>query len=406
MTESMLSMLLGDQTSLRLVVLNSCKAARTTLTDPYGGIATTLVAMGVPAVVAMQFSISDEAAIVFAEELFTSLIGRQYPVDAAVAEARKAVFMKVSEVEWATPVLFLRTDDGLLFNFTAEPTHLPLVKPPERIVVDADRSAPLAVSAPPVRDEVVTLACSAARSRGPAVDTTRRLPSAAMRQVVAVLDVGGTSIKTGVVTFLDDAGLDDAGLDDAGTRDEVEVGRSLPTLANGSAEMILATSRRGRRRRADLAGPSAVGSRDPRSADRRPRRRRVADTRACTSSRTSTASTCARPAGTIDDRGSPDPLRPRRGGGGHGSGRRRCRARRRSGPDDHRRHRTRHVPDRARPTGRVRRRVRCRARRRCWRRRGVGPTTCCPPTASRNRLGVNMIELRSAVDDPSQRIGR
>ncbi len=150
MTESLLSMLLGDQTSLRLVVLNSCKAARTTLTDPYGGIATTLVAMGVPAVVAMQFSISDEAAIVFAEELFTSLIGRQYPVDAAVAEARKAVFMKVSEVEWATPVLFLRTNDGLLFNFTAEPTQLPLVKPPERIVVDADRSAPLAVSAPPV----------------------------------------------------------------------------------------------------------------------------------------------------------------------------------------------------------------------------------------------------------------
>jgi CHAT domain len=141
-TESLLSMLLGDQTSLRLVVLNSCKGARTTLIDPFGGIATTLVAMGVPAVVAMQFSISDEAAIVFAEELFTSLIGRQYPVDAAVAEARKAVFMKVSEVEWATPVLFLRTDDGLLFNFTAEPSQMPLVKPPEPIVVDAAPPTP------------------------------------------------------------------------------------------------------------------------------------------------------------------------------------------------------------------------------------------------------------------------
>lgn len=34
--------LLGDQTSLRLVALNSCNRARTTLTDPFGGIATSL----------------------------------------------------------------------------------------------------------------------------------------------------------------------------------------------------------------------------------------------------------------------------------------------------------------------------------------------------------------------------
>ena len=40
--------------------------------------------LGVPAVVAMQFEISDGAAIVFAEELYTNLIGRQDPIDAAV----------------------------------------------------------------------------------------------------------------------------------------------------------------------------------------------------------------------------------------------------------------------------------------------------------------------------------
>jgi len=111
-TESVLTTLLGDQTSLRLAVLNSCKGARTTVNDPFGGIATSLVALGVPAVIAMQFTISDDAAIVFAEELFTSLIARQYPVDAAVSEARKAIFTEVNEIEWATPVLFLRTNDG------------------------------------------------------------------------------------------------------------------------------------------------------------------------------------------------------------------------------------------------------------------------------------------------------
>lgn len=133
-TDSVLTALLGDQTSLRLVVLNSCKGARTTLTDPFSGIATSLVALGLPAVVAMQFSISDEAAIVFAEELFTSLVGRQYPIDAAVSEARKAVFAEVSEVEWATPVLFLRAANGQLFDFAAAPAPIPLRVPPVPLI--------------------------------------------------------------------------------------------------------------------------------------------------------------------------------------------------------------------------------------------------------------------------------
>jgi CHAT domain-containing protein len=124
-TDAVLTNLLGDQTTLRLAVLNSCEGARTTLDDPFSGIATSLVALGVPAVIAMQFTISDRAAIVFAEELFTSLIGRQYPVDAAVSEARKAVFTEVNEIEWATPVLFLRAADGHLFDFTAAPAIAP-----------------------------------------------------------------------------------------------------------------------------------------------------------------------------------------------------------------------------------------------------------------------------------------
>ena len=55
----------------------------------------------------MQFEISDDAAILFAEELYTNLIGRQDPIDASVAEARKAIYIELDKVEWATPVLFL-----------------------------------------------------------------------------------------------------------------------------------------------------------------------------------------------------------------------------------------------------------------------------------------------------------
>lgn len=127
--ETLFANLLSDQNALRLVVLNSCEGARTTLTDPYAGVATTLVQLGVPAVVAMQFEISDRAAIVFAEELYANLIGRRDPIDAAVAEARKAVYSDVDRVEWATPVLFVRDPDVELFRFgTAPPPDLDALK--------------------------------------------------------------------------------------------------------------------------------------------------------------------------------------------------------------------------------------------------------------------------------------
>ena len=122
--------LLSDQDRLRLVVLNSCEGARTTLTDPYAGVATTLIQLGVPAVVAMQFEISDDAALLFAEELYTNLIGRQDPIDAAVAEARKAVYTEIDAIEWATPVLFVRDPDVELFRFQLPAAPLPPPPPP------------------------------------------------------------------------------------------------------------------------------------------------------------------------------------------------------------------------------------------------------------------------------------
>src|SRR4029453_1850813 len=135
---------LAGQSRLRLVVLNSCDGARTSLVDPYAGVATTLIQLGVPAVVAMQFEITDRAAICFAEELYTNLIGRQAPIDAAVAEARLAVYIEVDKVEWATPVLFVRHPDDELFRFMVDPAPLP---PPPSI--DHERPQPPPQPPPP-----------------------------------------------------------------------------------------------------------------------------------------------------------------------------------------------------------------------------------------------------------------
>jgi len=110
-----LGTLLHDHRSLRLAVLNACEGARSSLNDPFAGSAQSLVQKGLPAVVAMQFEISDEAAITLAHELYGALADG-FPADAALAEARKAVFAQDNDVEWATPVLYTRVPDTHVFQ--------------------------------------------------------------------------------------------------------------------------------------------------------------------------------------------------------------------------------------------------------------------------------------------------
>uniref|UniRef100_A0AAU2K2M7 CHAT domain-containing protein n=1 Tax=Streptomyces sp. NBC_00049 TaxID=2903617 RepID=A0AAU2K2M7_9ACTN len=121
-----LGSMLSDQHSLRLVVLNSCQGARTSATDPFTGVATSLVEHGLPAVVGMQFEISDDAAIAFAESLYTD-IARGRRVDTALAHTRKAIFAAGHDVEFSTPVLFLRAPDGAkLFEVETPPEPGPI----------------------------------------------------------------------------------------------------------------------------------------------------------------------------------------------------------------------------------------------------------------------------------------
>jgi tetratricopeptide (TPR) repeat protein len=117
-----LGTLLHDHRPLRLAVLNACEGARASRADPFAGTAQSLVQQGVPAVIAMQFEVTDEAAICFTREFYAAIAGG-YPVDAALAEARKAIFAEVSEIEWGTPVLYMRAPDGKLFD--VEPVSEP-----------------------------------------------------------------------------------------------------------------------------------------------------------------------------------------------------------------------------------------------------------------------------------------
>lgn len=115
-----LGMLLHDHRLLRLAVLNACEGARTSQTDPFAGTAQSLVQHGIPAVIAMQFEITDAAAVTFAHEFYEA-VADGYPVDAALAEARKAIFTQGNDVEWSTPVLYLRSPDGHIFDVERVP---------------------------------------------------------------------------------------------------------------------------------------------------------------------------------------------------------------------------------------------------------------------------------------------
>ncbi|MDQ3705074.1 MAG: CHAT domain-containing protein [Chloroflexota bacterium] len=110
-----LGMLLHDHRCLRLAILNACEGGRADRKDPFAGTAQSLLQQGIPAVIAMQFEITDDAAIAFAHEFYEAL-SDNYPVDAALTEARKSLFGQGRGLEWGTPVLYLRAPNGRIFD--------------------------------------------------------------------------------------------------------------------------------------------------------------------------------------------------------------------------------------------------------------------------------------------------
>ncbi len=118
---SQLARLLARQReTMRLVILNACEGARTGTNDALSSTAATLIASGIPAVVAMQYEITNDAAIEFAHAFYEALADN-LPVDAAVAEARNALSINdARSLEWGVPVLHMRAADGRLFSIQEE----------------------------------------------------------------------------------------------------------------------------------------------------------------------------------------------------------------------------------------------------------------------------------------------
>lgn len=106
----------------RLIVLNFCSGAIGE-DVPFSGLAQGFLRQGVPAVVAMQASITDDAALIFTRYFYRDLI-KTGIVDASLTEARLRMQGNGHLIEWGTPVLYMRALNGQLFQpgaFLREP---------------------------------------------------------------------------------------------------------------------------------------------------------------------------------------------------------------------------------------------------------------------------------------------
>jgi len=113
------SRLLGEHHSLRLVMLNACDTGQASSLDTFSSTAGALVRRGIPAVVAMQFEITDLAAIEFARTFYEAT-AKQLPVDVSVMRARRRMkHAKKDTLEWGTPVLYLRSLESDIFQVAA-----------------------------------------------------------------------------------------------------------------------------------------------------------------------------------------------------------------------------------------------------------------------------------------------
>jgi hypothetical protein len=101
----------------RLVVLNTCASAATGQAS-FSGTGASLVRSGVTAVVAMQFRISDDAAVAFSNGFYTA-IAHGLGVDEAVRLGRLAIVgLSPDTLEWITPVLYLRGENARLYSMS------------------------------------------------------------------------------------------------------------------------------------------------------------------------------------------------------------------------------------------------------------------------------------------------
>jgi hypothetical protein len=131
----------------RLIVLNACSGA-ITRDVPFSGLAQGCLRQGVPAVVAMQSTITDDAAMIFTRYFYRDLadIGA---VDASLNEARLRMQGNGHPIGWGMPVLYMRAPSGQLFRQAAAKPALDPAGPDITAKIPPQQAEEFTVPLPP-----------------------------------------------------------------------------------------------------------------------------------------------------------------------------------------------------------------------------------------------------------------
>jgi CHAT domain len=108
---------------VRVAVLGACQTAQRDDVGAWSSMSEALLKAELGAVVGMQFPVDDKSALLFAEHFYASLAAG-LSIDEAVAAGRVAVAVSDDPRGWATPVLYLRSPDGVIFSELASDQRL------------------------------------------------------------------------------------------------------------------------------------------------------------------------------------------------------------------------------------------------------------------------------------------
>ncbi len=113
---------------LRLLFFNACQTALNSHANSLLGVAHAALVAGLPAVVAMQDSIPDQAAAAFAQKFYQA-IAESHPLEFCMTEGRRAILDQFSteSTSWTIPVLYSNAPGGLIWSAESRQA----VNPPE-----------------------------------------------------------------------------------------------------------------------------------------------------------------------------------------------------------------------------------------------------------------------------------
>lgn len=105
-----------------IVLLQACEGGMLSSSQAFVGVASRVVQQNIPVVVAMQYEVSNSTAVRFALRFYQEVAAGS-PVDRAAQNGRRAVGLNTQykRRDFATPVLFMRVEDGHLFVREGEP---------------------------------------------------------------------------------------------------------------------------------------------------------------------------------------------------------------------------------------------------------------------------------------------